>query len=300
MENIQIPGVPADVAHFESLSVLLDAVEATGENGVYRAIPRAREHDSIVLTNLDFYGPPLYRFVDMCRSGQGFERELHTISTMVDDLVAKLPPLPTIQRVRQHGAQGSTLRVHSVLRGDLQHAWTRTERLSRLSTRPIMTIIVDASFLADRGEQDLFWSAAATMARTQILEQAGRRVALIACEASHQAVGYHINRDLTRITTTILKDYSDPWNIQDVICTTNLAFFRRLCFRLREASPLGVQPGYGYTCPKPTKDRIYRTLADVYGWPELLRGADPNSDGVNSEMRAFLWIAQTLKALGAE
>jgi hypothetical protein len=175
----------------------------------------------------------------------------------------------------------------------------QSERQTHPNPRPFVTLLVDACVHGGVTAAGIFWSTAATLTLAALLENAGRRVGLLAWDCSETALGSQTGGYLPHAWTVMLKHYAEPWQVQDVICTTNQAFLRRLMFRLNEASPLGAREGYGNVPSAQWKTRTLQALAAAYGWPCLLIGANPSHDRIDRMESALAWVTKQLTTLEA-
>jgi hypothetical protein len=278
--------MPTVTEHFPSHAAFLDAIAASGTKAL------ANRMDSLD-PDTHFAGRPLPDMLDACRTMTPFQSLVQTVDDLAADLVATLPPLPTIKRVRQHAAQGSRVNIHRVLRSDLAHAWTRTQRSPIPGHGGLMTLLLIQSYPSSTSHASIRWSTAASLALAQLCEQSGRRVALVAA-----IQGTRSFQDADACTSFTLKDYAHPWNLQEVVCTMDRAWLRRLWCRWCEMqSPHHqVQSGYGHPVSQP---QSYLDLATIHDWPAPLVGCRPSFDHVDSQATALAWLTRQLTTLEA-
>lgn len=212
----------------------------------------------------------------------GADRVLQSMENLV------VPPPIDIKRRLIRADQGDELDIHTVYRGDLQHAWTsRRRRPTRSST--IVRIIAQCNLLAMTTFDQMFWRGAAVLKLTDALSSAGYNVEVIGAIASTGVGGYRGDF----LATFPLKEARSPLDVSQlagVMC--NAGFHRLYGFRLYfQIAP--EQHGHPGNAASDRSGRIIRRAdfgAD--GKPTL---AVPY--GIGSKASAEQWITECVEKL---
>lgn len=277
--------------YFDSLDAMLGAVEAT-RNPLNEYYPCGAKGSTDQDTR--FYGRPLSQMVEDCRKMTPFSKDILTVERMVEGLTTSLPPPRSVKRRRVRRDEGDHPDIDRMLAGDLEHAWITTRRVLHDDPTALTTVIIPMGYPAGILQTSIFWSMAATLGLAWLLEQSGRRTCLASVKYS-QLLG----SSGVFACTTILKHFSEPWSIQEAICTTDRAFLRRLHFRLMDSLQRPPDLSYCYDLSLNETRHYYQTCARDYGWGQVIKGAHPSNDDIDDQASAHAWITNQLTALEA-
>lgn len=138
-------------------------------------------------------------------------------------------PLPVeVKRRLSRADQGDDLDIHSVYRGDLDHAWSKRTRQQHRARR-IVRLVAQTNLLGVVKVEDLFWRGAAVARLADLLTNAGYVVEIVGAMASIE-VG--LANPCDWLVTIALKDAQSPLDLPGlagVIC--NAGFHRTWGFR---------------------------------------------------------------------
>lgn len=171
---------------------------------------------------------------------KGYPEGAAKLANVAQDLT-DLPQAKIRRRVLRWSDNGDDLNIDRAMRGDFDRAFrsSRRQYLSGPQTIEIFSnLCADSCYSAD----EVFWQGAAAAVLTDVLENAGYRVALTATNASACGRGYG---------TAVRFDYpikseSDPMSIDalaGVLCAPST--YRCLSLRAHESAPLSNFTGHG-------------------------------------------------------
>lgn len=101
---------------------------------------------------------------------------------MARDLEDLCPPAATRKRVMRWREQGDELDADRLLAGQLDQAWRSTERRVKIGTNTVLTVACSWGVNGSIPPDQLFWSGAAALALTELLENAGYSIDLWAID----------------------------------------------------------------------------------------------------------------------
>lgn len=182
----------------------------------------------------------------MRRAYKGWPEGAERVRKMMDNIDAPAPL--SLRRKVQRADQGDELDVHSVYRGDLDHAWTRRRRQntrSRMSVR----LVAQCGGSRHMDAEEMFWRGAAVVKLAELLEESSYRVELVGTEWHEVETGWLASdedkkRGATVINSFIVKDAGAPRDVEQVagvLC--NAGFFRTYGFRSAYAAAEHVWRG---------------------------------------------------------
>lgn len=164
-------------------------------------------------------------------------------ATRLESLTSDVSPPAAKSRRRKPvwGPDGDELGVDRALSGDWNAAW-RSSR--RVWTNGPSTVDVHALIGGDASQdsEQLFWAGAACAVITDLLENAGYRVRLLATSAEREHAGW----SQTALTTVVVKEADEPMRM-DAVATTicHAGIYRTLMFRAMLSTPLPRTGGLG-------------------------------------------------------
>jgi hypothetical protein len=278
---------------YASLTSVLQETASTRDNdGLYTPILHAAQSQSVNPDNTH-YGRPLWAMVSDCTTMEGFKDALHMIDGFVKRFERSIPPPQTIQRQPPTGRSGSSLRLHAVMRGDLAHAWKRTEQVPTIGTQHC-SFAIDADFHSRVTLEEVLRNNAATLALISLLERSGRRCDIYA--VSHGPHTYDTTPDKQDYLIAVrLKAAGDMFSLHNTVCVTDLAFLRRLIFRHLENVPWSSTLNYSYggTLPLST---VCRLVSKQWAIPSITAGLSWH-DRLATNEQAEQWIADQIHTL---
>jgi hypothetical protein len=171
----------------------------------------------------------------MDHSYKGWPEGAERVRKMMQQVDA--PPPVSLRRKVQRADQGDELDIHSVYRGDLDHAWTRRRRQSsrsRMNVRLMAQIGGSHAMTSD----EMFWRGAAVAKLAELLEESSYRVEVIGAACDLVEFGEGEQHSFVVQQTFIVKDAGAPMDLEQVagvLC--NAGFFRTYGFRSTYAAP---------------------------------------------------------------
>jgi hypothetical protein len=179
-----------------------------------------------------------------------------------------------------------------MLAGDLEHAWLTTRKLLHDDPTATTTILLPIGYPGSTPDEHITWSYAATLAFCALLEDSGRSTTLVAVKCSQLIPSGEPYRSVT-----ILRAPGTPWSLQEVVCTIDRAFLRRLEFRLMDCLPYPPNLSYCYDESFRTTREFHAQCAETYGWRHWVSGAHASRDSIRDMASALEWIKDQLTAL---
>jgi len=175
----------------------------------------------------------------------GWEKGLRRIRESIKALTPR--GVATIRRKKVRRDFGDHLDMQAVYSGNLDRAWETTERrVQRGIGRVVTTVLVNIGAYAHVTSEQMFWRGAAVVALVDALEQSGRRVRVIAFDATNGVYKSGQYNDLTVITIE-LKAPNAPLDCDKLAVATALAGFDRYyVFRALMSAPAKVRDGLGH------------------------------------------------------
>lgn len=171
---------------------------------------------------------------------EGAERALE-LKREIEDLSPR--PVSVRRRLRWR-AEGDELSHERLYAGQLDQMWRVGARESQRSPR-ILSILGHFGGTADRTDEEMFWSGAAMLAMSDVLENAGYSTEL-------KAVNYSRNFEMAAgaglVTIVRLKEAGEPLRADVVaVCASHSGFFRTFGLLMKERAPFSVAGGHGQT-----------------------------------------------------
>lgn len=171
----------------------------------------------------------------------------------------EVPEPVSVKRKLTRADQGDELDIHSIYRGDLEHAWT-SRRRKHTRAKLTVRIVAQTNLLAAMYHEELFWRGAAVVKLSDMLTAAGYNVEIIGALASDKVDG----KKFDFLCTFPLKAASQPLDCEQlagVLC--NAGFHRLYGFRAYCALAGHVVKAAfdGSGCTSETEGRIIREAA---------------------------------------
>lgn len=142
-----------------------------------------------------------------------------------------LPVMRSARRVKKRAAFGDEVDIQRIYNGDLERAWSTTERqIGSAVGRHNAIIQVDVSTSASVSSEKAFWRGAAATALTKILVESGRNVQILITETTSDV--FVKSRDY-QLNTIMLKEFDQPMNIENVMLCTSVGFHRGYVFKAK-------------------------------------------------------------------
>lgn len=187
----------------------------------------------------------------------------------------------SIKRKQRRKDQGDELDIHRIYAGDLEQAWTASERAARSHVGGIIELAVDVGLHCGQHADELFWRAAAMIVLADKLTLAGYNVGI-------RALNYSVNQNAGvahTFVSAVVKQPSEPLNINNVAVATALSGFTRLTI-IGQANlqPGEIECGHGKPRNIPETD-------------DFVAGALLVSRNVTTLQAAKDWLIQTVSKL---
>lgn len=132
-----------------------------------------------------------------------------------------------VKRRRIKDYTGDELDIHKVYQGQLDTAWSKTERIEVGSKHHLVTLLIDLGGHAGQNAEASIWRAAIVNKLVRELEQAGKAVKIITGFAVEGA----IKGSSKNLTATItIKDYNQALSLERLAAMSHLGFARAFCF----------------------------------------------------------------------
>ncbi len=142
----------------------------------------------------------------------------------IQDSVGELRPV-AIRRVKVRGAEGDELDYDRMRRGDTDQMWTRSVRRARAKVAPVVTVMMAWGCNAFVNQEAMFWTGAVAIGVTDMLEEAGFRVALVGCD------GTGLDGGRNALLTVEAKSFNEPVNAALLASTMcHVGFYRTFGF----------------------------------------------------------------------
>lgn len=142
-----------------------------------------------------------------------------------------LPMMRSNKRVKKRAAFGDEIDIQRIYNGDLERAWSTTERqIGSAVGRNNAIIQVDIATSAGTSSDSAFWRGAAATALTKIIVESGRSVQIIITETTSGV--FNGSRDY-QLNTTMLKEFDQPMDMENIMLCTSVGFFRGYGFKAK-------------------------------------------------------------------
>ena len=174
--------------------------------------------------------------------GEVWTEGLAVVERMLVDLEkAELPPPQSIKRRQRFSADNGDEFDYDRFKSG-QDAYWRSSGRDKMIGNPIIKIVVNISGNCNVNPMDLLWSGAASIALTEILENAGYRVELWAATTGSKCF---LNGN--RYTTfTCLKESTDPVDTAAIVNGVSGWFFRTAIIGMMECQKNKHTINHGY------------------------------------------------------
>ena len=188
--------------------------------------------------------------------------------------------LTSIKRKRVRRDFGDEVDPHSILRGELDTAWTgTTKKMTRGNNSIVMVVDIGAN--GGVSAESLVWKGAVAVALARKLQQSGRAIKIALID---RTIGSsNDNNHNAFVVSVTVKDYNTPLDVERLLSSCAMAgFFRYLFFKgialLRE----DINYGFGRVSRDPKHLPHYPGVHDM-----LLV---PSTDEIYDEETAKRWL----------
>lgn len=226
--------------HFDSVAALMRCEPSEASIKVH-----GRKKWVILDTNYrePKYGvPTLGDVVELSRRGwpDGLRRIRESLRCL------NLPGVASVKRRRTRGSFGDSLDIHRVYSGQLDTAWSRTERtVKRGLGRIVTTLLVGITASWGRSAEEFFWRGAVATTIADMLERSGRRVRIVGF--MHARGVYEDSYDETTTITFNVKQETQLLDLERLAFVTALSgFFRVWMFRAMASPKEASDDGLGH------------------------------------------------------
>lgn len=151
--------------------------------------------------------------------------------------------ITSVRRRKVRKELGDELDIHRVYQGDLQRAWTTTERIEVDHKHHLVTLMID---LVDNANQDVvptLWKAAVVIYLKREIERAGKSVRILAGSCAEGTFA-QMNKLVT--TSIVIKEYNQQLNFERLAAMSHLGFFRTFGFAAKYTTDHRLQETLGY------------------------------------------------------
>lgn len=197
----------------------------------------------------------------------------------------------SVRRRRVRGDQGDELDIHSVYRGDLSRAWTRTRRQARQGTNRSVTIVCNICASASVDSERLFWRGASVLKLADALTTAGYSVRIVAGQG-----GFGIDASCKESCGVLfdVKAEDQPLDVADLASIVALTgYFRTVGFAAIVAACDKQGKDAASALGRPSQENLIKTVNHYL--PDTNAIVQP--DTVLDRKSAEQWIDSTLTAL---
>lgn len=151
--------------------------------------------------------------------------------------------LPSVRRKMRRGPVGQRLDIHRVYAGHIDEAWDVMKREGDFSSslkKTSSTILVDVGANCDVTAEQMYWRGALANTMADALSQSGRPVRIVAYSGTSGLVHNADGKAERLIVACVVKDFTDPLELNNLYAQTALA----ASFRLFHLKVMGLGP-YG-------------------------------------------------------
>lgn len=201
----------------------------------------------------DWYGPTNNCSVQTLEKALAGDPELgKTIQSMwaqLDQatgkkLVSYEQQIQVSKRRRIRSDFGDELDIHKVYQGQLDRAWSRTERVVIDSKHTLVTLFVDIGGNVGVDAVDALWRAVTTTRLVSELEAAGKSVKVVVGGSSSGAL---TGTGLLTTVSVVVKNYNQPLSLERLAAMTHLGFYRSFGFAAKMIFRQRVAPNLGHS-----------------------------------------------------
>lgn len=172
----------------------------------------------------------------------------------------------SIRRKMKRRDQGDELDIHRVYAGDLERAWTASERAARSHVGGIINIAVNAGLNYNQHADELFWRSAAAVVLADKLTEAGYNVGIDMVSGCEEPT-YKITKSTISVS---LKQPSDPLDIATLTTALALSGFARLyLIGMVHCLPGSIYSGHGRSRDFPAEMLTHGTIICSFGVTDL-------------------------------
>ena len=237
--------------HFDSLIELLDydpnLIKIDHNRKLYDSIVSSRKGED----NNTWYGKNRQTGDDVIKDAllgwkDGFEIATERAS-MLDEDVAKEYTQLVSKYKRKHVKSdfGDEIDIHKVYQGQIDKAWSKTERFEIDVKHKLFTLFIDVGGLSSIDAEDTIWRSAVALKITEQLIKAGKAVKIIVGASANDLLIY--NRKKVVTTDITVKQYNEPLSYERLVAMANIGFHRIFTFKSRTMLPYKIDYNFGCT-----------------------------------------------------
>ena len=160
---------------------------------------------------------------------RGWPEGLHRAQEQLQ--LMQLPRVRSSRRRRVQSDFGDSFDIQKMYAGKLDQAWQTTERVRSTNVgQHNATIIVELALSASVAAESAFWRGATAVMLADMLQTAGRNVKIIGMNTVSGLYSGGIGTGKLNCTSVVLKDYTQPLDLDLLIATTSAGMNRSLMF----------------------------------------------------------------------
>lgn len=212
----------------------------------------------------------------------GWPQGVRKMMELKEKIEYNLLPPKVLRKRKSRGDFGDEIDIQRVYAGDLERAWTRSTRQMVVGI-PVVRVLVSIGGLASRSAEDLFYKGVGAAILTDILEEQGYRVEIVAYSRVKDILEGN-PREQMYIELPV-KEAKEPLDLQRITIITALSgFFRYYMFKTRLSLPCKITSYMGVTVETPPE--------------EVSRSGDIILNNIYSEREVIEAVERELRKLG--
>ncbi len=151
--------------------------------------------------------------------------------------VDHLQRIQVAKRRRTRGGFGDELDIHKVYQGNLDIAWSRTERVVVDSVHTLTTIFIDIGGNSNVDAESTLWRAAIITRLVEELEAAGKSVKVVVGAAVARLFTSYRGTPAMSTVSAVVKEFNQPLTIDRLAAMTHIGFYRSFGFACKQIFP---------------------------------------------------------------
>ncbi len=234
--------------HFDSILEVMEAEESENSNNKrrFRRLMAGRAGKG------DWYGPTNHDSKDVINHALLGDAALY--ENHVKDMLSQLEDLEgyrtidyeqSIKEVKRRKIRshfGDEIDIHKVYQGDLERAWSSTERVEVDRKHHLVTLLIDLVENSTQAVRPTLWKAAVAVFLQREIEKAGKSVRILVGSTSEGSLaGMH----KTVTTSIVVKEYNQTLNFERLAAMTHLGFYRTFGFAAKVSQKHEIVDTYG-------------------------------------------------------
>lgn len=207
--------------HYDGISDFMNTSVADSNKSVEKSLART--------TGEKWYGPGSKTHHDVTKFGiLGNDALYESLSDKISVLKKEIGDVPDlgvkeVRRKRVRAGQGDEIDIHQVYQGNIDRAWSKTERFDFDGTAKLVTLLIDNEDGSWVNANDSLWRAAAACAMYESLIKAGKSVRVVTYGATRRPFTTY-QKNMT-VTITI-KGYSEQLSVRKLASMAHCGFAR--------------------------------------------------------------------------